>query len=170
VHRSPDSVLQDFSDQRRRAAAVDPAFARHGHDRLLQDVTIAVRRRLHGGLAIARIVVGNLLVPIRAERHRDRLRDGPAPALRHVGQVVVLRKLRQQRLVERRYFSLAERDPVEQTDDALGHRAQFVAALCRKADVLKACSTAIDADLILAFVISLRHHAAAPHDDDAVDV
>jgi hypothetical protein len=76
--------------------------------------------------------------------------DGPATALLEVRQVGILRKLRQQRRIERRHLSLAQRDPVKQADDALAHGPQFVAALGRERDAFKMRSPVFVPHLIVA--------------------
>lgn len=108
------------------AAIVFPLAAGLGHERPLKHEAVAVRRHSHRALAVARIAIGERLVPFDAERHRQRVRDGQAAALRIPAQTVVGRKLVDQRLLEGRDLAVVDSDPIGQSDDALGYRAQVV--------------------------------------------
>src|SRR6185369_11770946 len=164
------AVLQNLPDQRGGAATINPPRARCRDNRQPQHMTIGVGRPVHRGLPVARIVVGNILIPFDAKRHADRMPDRPAAALLQVLKVGVIRELCKQRRIERRHLALAERDAVQQANDALAHGAQLVAALGRERDTFKMRSAVFVPHLIVALEIVLEDHPAPPDDDDAVDV
>ena len=98
------------------------------------------------------------------------MRNRPVAALRHIGKVGVLRKLREQRRVEKRNPPLVQRDAVQQTDDAFRHRTQFVAALCREHNARRLRPAVGGPYDIIALIVFLEHEAPATRDDHAVNV
>jgi len=76
--------------------------------------------------------------------------------------------MRQQRLIQWRHHSLAERDPIKQACNTLAHGAQLVAALSRKCDALEIRSPRLVADLIVAFVIFLEHQMPTADDNNGL--
>jgi hypothetical protein len=94
------------------------------------------------------------------------MRDSQAPALRIAGKVCVSRELIDEGLIECRYLALAERDAIEQADDALGDRAQVVLDLGSEGDHAERLAAA----LIRPGIVALEDQLAVPDDDDGMQV
>ena len=131
-----------MAEQSDCAAGIDPTFARRGDERPIEDEAVTVRRSLHGDLAVLRIGVRKLLIPLHAECHVQCVHDSEVRALRIGREIGILGELCQQRRVRRRHQAAIERDTVQQPHDALGHRAQIMQRVGAEGHAAEWCAPA----------------------------
>ncbi len=119
----------------------------------------------HHNLVVPGIVVRNLLVPIEAGSHHQRMTDGDFASLRNL-EILVLGKIVQDRSIERLDRARVACDSNERGDDALGHGAQIVLCLAREGNDADWLSPAF----VLAGKVFFVHEAAIAFDQNRVNV
>jgi hypothetical protein len=127
------SLLDQPAQERRRTAIISPVPTRSIDHRPLQHVAVAICGVVHGGFAVSWIGIGKgEFVPIRAERHGQRVLDRQGVFFRVRRQVGIFRKLCEETGFRRWHLAGGEGDAIQQTDHALRHGAHIMQCLGSK--------------------------------------
>src|SRR6516165_7203358 len=127
IQRFARTLRDHAREQSGCAAAIGPVRAGRADDAPLQNIAIAIRCIVHRGFTVARIgIEQTALVPVGAHRHCQHMLNGEPVTAILVGEIGILRKSREERCFRWRHFPLLQRDPIQQTDDALRARAEIM--------------------------------------------
>jgi hypothetical protein len=124
--RQAGAPADEPAQQRGGTSAVVPLAAGGADDGPFEHEPVPVGRHLHGDLGVGGAGVRDVLVPLEPERHREGVADGALGAGRIGGEVGIPGEVTQQRLVRAGHLAAVVGDPVQQGDDALGHRTHVV--------------------------------------------
>ena len=121
--RFPRALGDQMAKQRRTAPVICPVCPGLMSDRPIKDEAVAIGCSLHHDFAVGRIGIGEILIPLGAERHIEDVFDRPGSTLRIAGKIWIFWKGVEQPCVGRWHLPLLKRNGINQTGDAFGRRS-----------------------------------------------